>query len=366
MPSAMQLDRTCDLVELALADGPTAPEWVRLFPLGVVRTSKGPFTADRADAERCIEAFKRLGRDLVIDYEHQTLADVEAPASGWVTELALRDDGLWAHVNWTRRAKGMIEAREYRYLSPVLLHRTAGGGRRPYELGPVALTNHPAIEGQPPLVNKDQPGRGPDEEVSMDWLKKLLGLGAEAKDDDVKAGVEGLVALKNRATELGKKLGVQSLDQVEALFGELGALRAYKTETLEALGLAATADASAAKGTLLALKNGAGTQATLAGELAALKANLAERDAVAAVDAALAEGKLTPAQKEWALGLAKKDPAAFAAYKAAAPVVVPPGRAAGQPPAATGEHGLTDTELQCCKSLGLTPEAYRKHNPVEA
>ena len=62
---------------------------------------------------------------------------------------------------------------------------------------------------------------------------------------------------------------------------------------------------------------------------------LARRDAEEVVVAALRTGKLTEAQREWAIELAAKDRTGFDAWEAAAPVIVAPGRT--EPPdAATG------------------------------
>lgn len=62
---------------------------------------------------------------------------------------------------------------------------------------------------------------------------------------------------------------------------------------------------------------------------------LARRDAEEVVVTALRAGKLTEAQREWAIELAAKDRTGFDAWEAAAPVIVAPGRT--EPPdAATG------------------------------
>ena len=49
------------------------------------------------------------GVDLVVDYEHQTLKGVEAPAAGWVKELKLEDGNIVAVVEWTPRGSGVSE-----------------------------------------------------------------------------------------------------------------------------------------------------------------------------------------------------------------------------------------------------------------
>ena len=69
----------------------------------------------------------------------------------------------------------------------------------------------------------------------------------------------------------------------------------------------------------------------------------AEEAAQTAVDAACAAGKVAPAQGDWALAYARKDPDGFAAYVEAAPAIVTPGRVLnGAPqPATTASAGIT-------------------------
>ncbi|MDL2275846.1 phage protease, partial [Desulfosarcina sp. OttesenSCG-928-G10] len=75
----------------------TAPEWWRLIPAGEVFIlgSPDPIRMDEEAAASVIRNFEHMGRDLVIDYEHQTLKDMEAPAAGWIKAFEWRPDGLW-------------------------------------------------------------------------------------------------------------------------------------------------------------------------------------------------------------------------------------------------------------------------------
>lgn len=348
---------------LALSDGgqKTAPEWFRLLPLGRVHSSKGEFVVDAAAVDQVRLAFAALERDLVIDYEHQTLGgewaspDGKAPAAGWVHEIALRDDGLWVRASWTDKAKAAIEAREYRYLSPVTLIRDG----RLTRLHSVALTNDPAITGMDPLVNSGRsPEAGQKEGEAMEELKKLLGLADQASDADVKASVEGLLALKAGMREV---LGAGEQDDLKAKVAEVVGL---KDAAVEALALKADATATDLRAQVLALKNP--DARVPREEFEALKAKLADREASDLVELALKDGKITPASREWAMGLAKKDAESFKAFTASAPKIVTEGRIAAQTGGAAGGHGLTDGELLACKALGLTPEQFRKHNQVEA
>jgi phage I-like protein len=167
-------------------------------------------------------------RDLVIDYEHQTGDDSQAPAAGWIeSDIYLKDDGLYARVKeWTAKAAEYIRNKEYRYLSPVLVYNSPDkqtGVRVPLRLVNVALTNEPFIDSIKPITAKDntvptiiyltdtisQPTKG--DTTMLEQILQLLGLAAGATFEDVKKVIEGwknsasTVAAKYKAamTELG-------------------------------------------------------------------------------------------------------------------------------------------------------------------
>lgn len=132
-----------------------APEYIRVLPLGYISSEKGDFLVDSESFRMMKEHMEHRAVDIVIDYEHQTLRDVQAPAGGWIKELALKSDGIFAKVEWTKRAKDYLQNREYRYLSPVVMVRKKD--RKASQIHSVALTNTPAINGMMPIVNSVKP-----------------------------------------------------------------------------------------------------------------------------------------------------------------------------------------------------------------
>ena len=78
-------------------------------------------------AQRIIKLAAARVSDFVIDYEHQTMNagnnGQPAPAAGWFKRLEWRPgDGLYVtDARWTERATAMINAKEYRFISPTLL-----------------------------------------------------------------------------------------------------------------------------------------------------------------------------------------------------------------------------------------------------
>lgn len=131
---------------------------IQLFPAGEFSApfgtlkGEGPWRLDQNHAEKLIAVCAKRSNDILIDYEHQSLsANKEghaAPAAGWINPASLvwQDDGLYAqNPDWKARAAAMIDADEYRYLSPVFTYDPATG--TPLNILSVALTNTPAIDG---------------------------------------------------------------------------------------------------------------------------------------------------------------------------------------------------------------------------
>lgn len=151
---------------LRSATGEPVSEFL-LIPFGDVSLDRpaagGDFHFSRAHAEQAMRWFESVGRKLAIDYEHQsfdrfnTRADGLRPAAGWIGGLAVRDDGLWAtNVTWTERAGGLIRTGEYRYFSPVIYWADEDYVALD-ALGPVALTNDPAMRGVTALAARQAP-----------------------------------------------------------------------------------------------------------------------------------------------------------------------------------------------------------------
>jgi len=128
-----------------------APKQIKLFPLGLVKSLKGDFLVDAEAYNSIMNHFRAHKVDIPVDYEHQTLQNVQAPAAGWITELTLKSNGVYATVEWTDKAAQYIKEKEYRYLSPVVSVREKD--RKALLLHSVALTNTPAIDGMTAIVN---------------------------------------------------------------------------------------------------------------------------------------------------------------------------------------------------------------------
>ena len=186
---------TMTLICNALDTSGAIPTAIQVIPAGYHTTSKGNFVCDAESVRLIMSAFASRDTDMVVDYEHQTLKDVQAPAAGWIkAHTGLEDrgvNGLWARVQWNERARGYLQGREYRYVSPVFLVRA--GDQRVVHLINVALTNQPNIDGMTPIVNKAEsiPMRGGE-------VKDFSGLSA-TKQAEVMVQARSLVSRYNTA-----------------------------------------------------------------------------------------------------------------------------------------------------------------------
>lgn len=181
---------------MAVEDGDSPPTAFRIFTAEMVTTSKGDFIFDAEAAKRVLTDYAAQGNELMVDYDHASL-ETAAPdpsqsgkAAGWFG-LEMRGGELWAvNVRWTEPAAAALRRKEWRYMSPAF--QTEGG--RIVALINVALTNIPATKKLEPLMaaNATVEGDAMNSE-QFGALAEALGLGADAKIEDVLATVAAMV-----------------------------------------------------------------------------------------------------------------------------------------------------------------------------
>lgn len=318
---------------------------------------------DAQVAQRVIAAFNAQ-QPPVIDYEHQTLHKEAngqpAPAAGWMHGLRwIEGQGLFAQAELTERARGLVQAGEYRYFSPVFEYARGTGEVSRILMG--ALTNHPAIAGmeainlmaaasarfgaavpgpqeQPPFKNTTET------ETAVNLLEKLLaalGLPETTSEDDA------LKALGAMKTQLGA--AHQELDLDDTADAPAVAAACARLRTQGAADPALFVPVAAVR--------------ELQTQVAALTAQSRTRQVDDLVAPALQDGRLLPALEVWARELGGKDVAALSAYLAAAQPMAAltstqtRGRAPQGGPS-SNPHGLSDSEMAVAVACGMTPEVY--------
>jgi len=344
------------------------PQEIQFLPYGYIKSTKGDFIVDEISVKEIIENLGKRKNDTVIDYEHQTLYGGEAPAAGWfnVNELVDKgEEGLWIKPRWTPRAEQYLKSKEYKYFSPVVLVRISD--MRVIDVHSGAITNTPAIDGMVAIANSNKNLFGfiPEEEVKEEMilkaLKQLLGLKDDAADQEVLNAVTQLNTSSKLVAnkEVLQVLGLDekaTLDQVKEKLTPL-TLVANK-EILEALDLDEKATVTEAKGKIIALKNPANYVSST--EFKTLKDKLDKKEVDEVVQFALSQGKITPAQKDWAESMAKKDMEGFKQFIETAPVVVP----LSQIKLDNTKKVTVDSEVQLSinKQLGVDNELVAKYN----
>jgi phage I-like protein len=142
---------------------------LRRIPVAMVaRGFKGKqkFVVTAADLAAVVKNFRKRSADLVIDYDHSTDFSAgsgePAPAAGWLKTM---DDGpdaqgvLWGSAEFTERAAKMVAAREYKYVSPVMVwgvRDKATGEPQGTTITSIALTNSPLLEKLPAIAFSDE------------------------------------------------------------------------------------------------------------------------------------------------------------------------------------------------------------------
>lgn len=318
---------------------PDVPDWVQLVPSGTFSgmDGRGPYTLDDPDEVITRTRARARDRPLPIDYDHALEAEghgVPAPAAGWIVAIEARDGELWGRVEWTKAAAERIRAREYRYLSPVFLHDSEG---RILALGRAGLTNRPNLALQ--ALHSTHPVQ--EDEVTHAKMIQLavvaaaLGLPEEADQDEVVARCSTLAGAHASQARVVTALGLAetaTTDDVVAAIQSRGEIDPSKYVGIE-------------------------QYSALADKLRAAQAREGER----VVDAAIEAGKLTPAQRGWALSYHAADSEGFGAFIEEQPTIVSgePGVTGTAPEGSGGE--LDEAAKAVCAMLELEPEQFTKN-----
>lgn len=311
-------------VEIASADN--GDGWVHLLPAGRFkgRDGRGPYHL--RDGEAIIAQTAKLGMDLPVDYEHQidhaTKNGQPAPAAGWIKALKADVNGIWGQVEWTSKAREMLDRKEYRFISPVFsFHKQTGEITILHRAG---LTNNPNLH-LTALASAELPDgeteMPPDPyEALRTGLVAALALPEDADDAAILAAVEALTAPVEEAPET-----------------------------------AARRDTKADAGVM-----------QLAAELNRVQAREAEAAAQTLVNGAVTSGKLPPFLREWGLALCREKPDTFREFAEKMVPLVAPGPSSTASPTRLGTGhaastpSLTPQELALCANMGIKPEDYHR------
>ena len=265
-------------------------------------------------------SLNQSAKDLVIDYEHQTILSKEngqpAPAAGWLKAGSfLYVDGVGLCSNnyeFTAKAKDYIDNGEYRFKSPVVLYNKAGVV---LGLHSVAITNDPALsildELKPALLTATITiPETQQQENSMNPLLALilasLDLAETTTEEQAIAALnQNFADIKGKATAKGLMLDDGKL---------LASLSAEIDKVDEKFATAQAQEPDPSKYVPIEVVT------ALNEKIAELQGN--QKDpAEELVAEALSNGQLLPAQQSWAMLYAQKDLQGFKDYLSRQPKI---------------------------------------------
>ena len=284
---------------------------------------------------------------LPIDYEHQILHSQqngkEAPSAGWMEYLYFNPQGIFADVRWTDKAAEYIKNGEYRYISAVFAYDTNGYVRKIFH---AALTNNPALDGMDEvmvaasvqLLNQQKEKPEMDKKL-VEALCALFALKADASEAEITEKVTALSAAKGNSQvavlDVYAKLAEKE-QSVAALTAQVGKPDPAKFVPVE-------------------------TVTALQADFNKLKLSIDNDKKSALIEAALSQGKLAPALKEWAASLSIE---ALTGYldKATPIAALAGGHQANEDPNKGNVVALTAAEQAAARALGMTEaEFFKEH-----
>lgn len=362
-------------------EGNQTPKWIQLIPPGEFVQNGVTNFLDASDAVAVLAKYGRRTNDSVADYEHQTEGErrfdaegnliatipIEAPAAGWIKSVEWRGEdkttgGLWGLVEWTDRARRLIEAKEYKYFSPVFLYSKVTGHVTEFLRG--AITNKPAIDGMVPVTATEAGQTNALEVRTMKKLLEALGLKPEATEEEAVAAATAAITRAGALGKAAEAVGLAADATADTVLTAVATASAGAKESVrlrKALGVEDSMSADQSEGKAIAAAHalkGAGSTAeeisSLRAKIGAIETGQAKATASAMVDGAIQSGKIPPAQKDWAMGYATDNPEGFKAYLASQPSVagsVPQHSGGGAQP---GHH--TAEAVAVASKLGLKPE----------
>lgn len=314
---------------------------IQLLPYGKFRATDGRptdveawYVTDTNGAD-VVALANNQRNPLPIDYEHQIIHSLkngkEAPSAGWMEYFYFTPQGIFADVRWTDKAADYIKNGEYRYISAVFAYDTDGYVRKIFH---AALTNTPALDGMDEAmvaasVNLLQEDNPMDKKL-LAALCALFALKADASEADITEKVTALSAAKGDSP-------VDVLDVYAKL--------AEKEQSVAAL---STQVGNPDPAKFVPVEQVAALQA----DFNALKTSVEADKKAALITAALSQGKLAPALKDWAQSLSVE---ALSAYLEKAPAMA---ALSGEPQAKDDPEqkvaALSAAEQAAARALGMT------------
>ena len=257
---------------------------------------------------------------VAVDQDHSIARD-GGGALGWVAAYEIRDDGLWAAIDWTDRGLEVLASREYRYISPGVMYDPKTGDT--LYLFEISLTNLPNLRLSALFDARGGEEAQPKhkEDLRMDLMQQLaelFGLAEGAKPEDILGKARSLLDVATAPVVVAP--AAHAADMVP---------RAEYDRLAVALAEREKADA---------------------------QARAARYDAM--VEAACKEGKIAPAARAYHRAVLDREggEALFSQFVAAAPSLF----SSAAVPSARPQSNGDDERVQYLVKIGMSPEQATK------
>lgn len=279
--------------------------WLPMIPTGIF-TGRDGRSWNNSDPDGVVSAFTMK---LPFDVEHATeTREGNTEAVGWIVELQNRSGEIWGRVEWNAEGSELIEGKKFGFYSPAFDYSPVDG--RVVAMSSAGLTNKPNL--YVPALNNQE-----DYTVKLPLiLTQLLGLAEDATAEQAVTAINAMQAQNQIA------LNAQQ-DPTKFVPAATHQLALNRTQELET-------------------------------KLAEIEQSKVD----ALVDAAIAEGKVAPADKAMYVGLCSTEAGRqqFTAWCSRAPVIADADKLKNKAPAAV--DGLTENQLAMCRKMKLTPDQY--------
>lgn len=278
--------------------------WLPMIPTGIF-TGRDGRSWNNSDPDGVVSAFTMK---LPFDVEHATeTREGNTEAVGWIVELQNRNGEIWGRVEWNAEGSELIEGKKFGFYSPAFDYSPVDG--RVVAMSSAGLTNKPNL--YVPALNNQE-----DNTVKLPLiLTQLLGLAEDATAEQAVTAINAMQAQNQIA------LNAQQ-DPTKFVPAATHQLALNRTQELET-------------------------------KLAEIEQSKVD----ALVDAAIAEGKVAPADKAMYVGLCSTEAGRqqFTAWCSRAPVIAD----ASKVKTSTEQTGaLSADELALCRKMGQKPEEF--------
>jgi len=325
-----------NLCQIALNAENELPEWIQLIPAGKEITALDGRKFKNSNPQQIVDVFNKDPRDVPIDWQHASELKApkgeQAPASGWVKEMEVREGAVWARVEWTPKGVESLKNKEYRYISPAFYVNKA---KEIIEIISAGLVNRPALDMPALAQTNDDVNRTTSQPLeNHKMLEKLLALLKLSEETTEDQALEALAALISKNVEM--------TSEIEKAKKQLAAQTPVELDKF-----VPRADYDVAIASMNQLKE----------KVAVLETNSKQEKIDTAIAAALKAGKITPATVEYHKSLCAIDGGLekFQKFVEDAPVVVADSDLDSRDKP-TSTDKLTEVEKQVARDCGIDPE----------